>query len=103
MKRMACASAGNLGASLAAYAAKAGLQCSVYTTRQVDVDLDKLYQMAAYGAHVKTLASLSEAEEEAKRSGGFYASSIDPFFLEGLKTTMWEVCEQLQWSSPTCW
>jgi threonine synthase len=98
MKRVACASAGNLGASLAAYAAKAGLQCSVYTTRQVD--LGKLYQMAAYGAHVKTLASLSEAEEEAKRSGGFYASSIDPFFLEGLKTTMWEVCEQLQWSSP---
>ena len=93
-----CASTGNLGASIAAYAAKAGLRCTVFTVRRVD--LGKLYQIAAYGAEVRTAGSLSEAEEEAKRSGGFYASLIDPFLLEGLKTTTWEACEQLDWRPP---
>jgi len=98
VSHVACASTGNLGASMAAYAAKAGLRCTVYTVRRVD--LGKLYQMAAYGADVRTSTSLDEAEEEAKRPGGFYASSIDPFFLEGLKTTTWELCEQLGWNPP---
>lgn len=96
--RVVCASTGNLGASLSAYAAKAGVECVVYVPMKVD--LGKLYQMMAYGADVKFADSIEEACVKASRQPGYLVTLADPFLLEGLKTTMWEVCDQLEWEPP---
>ncbi len=96
---LTCASAGNLGASLAAYAAKAGIKCIVYAPSKLD--LGKLYQMTAYGADLRLTKDLEEADMKARMENtGYLASSIDPFFLEGVKITAWEICDQLNWDAP---
>ncbi|RLF15345.1 MAG: threonine synthase [Thermoprotei archaeon] len=98
LNRVVCVSTGNLGASLSAYSAKAGVECLIYVPLRVD--LGKLYQMMAYGADVRFTESLEEAQSKAARQQGYLVSAQDPFFLEGLKTTIWEVCNQLGWQAP---
>ena len=92
-----CAPTGNLGASLAAYAAKGGLKCKIFISREVD--LGKLFQMIAYGAEMRLAGdaeeALVEAGEQADRS--YLVTPADPFFLEGEKTVGFEICEQLSW------
>lgn len=94
------AATGNFGASLAAYAAKAGLDCTIFIPRYID--LGKLYQMIAYGAEVELAENYEDA---AKKAYGLsdhthLTSTFDPFFLEGEKTTGYEICEQLGWKTP---
>jgi len=89
-----CAATGNYGASLAAYAAKAGLSCKIFIP--TGVDLGKLYQMIAYGADVELARSYDEAKALTLRGmvDTYSASPLDPFFLEGEKTTGFEIYEQ---------
>jgi len=66
-----CATNGNLGASLAAYSAKAGLICHVIVPKIVDVG--KLAQMLAYDAVIEEFGeiiddSIGKAEALAKES-----------------------------------
>ena len=94
---MTCASTGNLGSSLAAYAAKAGIKCRIYIPYRVD--LGKLYQMIAYGAEVKPVRSVNEAlgKMEGERSElDYMVAKNNPYPLEGYKTIFYEVVEQLK-------
>jgi len=97
LESVSCAPTGNLGASLAAYAAKAGLKCKIFISREVD--LGKLFQMIAYGAEMRLAGdaeeALVEAREQVDRS--YLVTPVDPFFLEGEKTVGFEICEQLGW------
>ncbi len=97
---VACGTTGNLGASLAAYTAKAGLKCRVFLPPRIDVG--KLYQIITYGAEAEPSRDYEEAlSKAASLEGRFYvASEGDPFLLEGLKTTGYEICEQTGWSTP---
>lgn len=92
-----CAPTGNLGASLAAYAAKAGLKCQIFISREVD--LGKLFQMIAYGAEMRLAGDPEEALVEARKLAerSYLVTPADPFFLEGEKTVGFEICEQLGW------
>jgi len=94
---VSCAPTGNLGASLAAYAAKAGLKCKIFISREVD--LGKLFQMIAYGAEMRLAGDAEEALVEARRQvdRSYLVTPVDPFFLEGEKTVGFEICEQLGW------
>lgn len=97
---LSCWTTGNLGASLAAYAAKAGMRCKVFVPPWVD--LGKLYQMIAYGAEVVPSKDLEEARDSSLGLGdGWYpVSPSNVFLLEGEKTTAFEICEAFNWNSP---
>jgi threonine synthase len=101
---VACASTGNTSASLAAYAAHAGLPALVFVPSG-GIALGKLAQSLAYGA--RTLLVRGDFDdclrlvEEAQRELGVYLlNSINPFRLEGQKTIVLELLLQLGWQSP---
>jgi threonine synthase len=97
-------SSGNAGTAISAYAARAGLPCTVFVPGGTSAK--KLAQMQAHGAAVVEVAGTREdtaaaaiASVEERRA--FYASHVySPWFYEGTKTYGFEVCEQLGWSSP---
>ncbi|MBC7382705.1 MAG: threonine synthase [Bacteroidia bacterium] len=95
-------SSGNAGASIAAYAAKAGIACEIYLPAKTSPA--KILQMQAYGAHIIKVKGNRQqtadvAFEAAKKS--YYAShSFNPLFFHGTKTFAYEVCEQLGWKAP---
>jgi len=99
-KRVACASTGNTSASLAAYAARAGLECIVLIPSR-KVALGKLAQALVYGARVLQLEgsfddALRTVVELAQSNIGLYLlNSINPYRLEGQKTLAYEVWDQL--------
>lgn len=96
------ASTGNLAASLVAYAARAGLKSKVFIGQRGEFDVGKFYQILAFAGSVEIVGSRKEAEkkasQEAKRS--YWVRSYNPYFMEGVKTTFYEVCEQLDWTTP---
>lgn len=102
---VACASTGNTSASLAAYAAKAGLKCVVLLP-QGKVALGKLAQALIYGARViavkgnfdDALAMVRKICEE--REDIYLLNSLNPFRLQGQKSIAFEVADQLGWKVP---
>ena len=101
---VACASTGNTSASLAAYAAQAGLPALVFVPSG-GIAMGKLAQALAYGA--RTLLVRGDFDdclrlvEEAHRELGIYLlNSINPFRIEGQKTIVLELLQQLDWESP---
>jgi threonine synthase len=95
-------SSGNAGCAIAAYAARAGIDCSIYL--QSDTSPSKITQMGAYGAHLQFINGSREEVAESTLIAAqkiYYAShSWNPFFAHGTKTFAYEVCEQLGWKSP---
>jgi threonine synthase len=101
---VACASTGNTSASLAAYASQAGLPALVLVPAD-GVAAGKLAQSLAYGA--KTLLvrgdfddCLRLVEEASEKLGVYLLNSINPFRLEGQKTVILEMLQQLAWEPP---
>lgn len=97
IKLVECAPTGNLGASLAGYAARAGMRCILHVSS--DVNPGKLLQMIAYDAEVE-LNSNSSFETEDKEQC-LLVTPVDPYLLEGEKTIIFEICEQLKWRNPS--
>lgn len=101
---VACASTGTAAASLAAYAAKAGLHSFVFVP--TNAPKSKLVQALMHGARVFAAGDYYEAalklQTEACDRYGWYNCSpaINPFRTEGDKTIAYEVCEQLGWRAP---
>lgn len=101
---VACASTGNTSASLASYAAQAGIPALVFVPRG-KIALGKLTQSIAYGA--KTLlvdgdfdACLRLARESSRELGVYLVNSINPWRLEGQKTIVLEMLQQMGWDAP---
>ena len=95
-------SSGNAGASLAAYAAAAGMACRILVPETASYP--KIVQIAAGGADVVTIrGSRQDVAEAALRQSAevFYAShNWQPFFVEGVKTLAYELWEQLGFQAP---
>jgi len=91
-------SSGNAGASIAAYAAKAGIVAHIFAPASAPVA--KLSQIRVYGAQVHLIegpreAATHAAKEFVARRGLVYAShNLSPYFLEGTKTFAYEVAAQ---------
>lgn len=102
-------SSGNHGASTAAYAARAGLPCVIFTVASAPENMKM--QMQAYGAVVVACAT-GEARWTLMRqgierygwypTGGFMAPPVgsNPHGVEGYKTLAYEVAEDLGWIAP---
>jgi threonine synthase len=101
---VACASTGNTSASLAAYAAQAGLPALVLVPAD-GVAMGKLAQALAYGARTLLVRGdfddcLRLVEEASSRLGVYLLNSINPFRLEGQKTIVLELLQQHSWDAP---
>lgn len=104
IKRVACASTGNTSASLAAYAARAGLECIVLIPSS-KVAFGKLIQAIIYGAHVIQVRgnfddALRIVEELCSAYAIYLLNSLNPFRLEGQKTIAFEIWDQLEHNVP---
>ena len=101
---VSCASTGNTSASLAAYAALAGIPAIVLVPAG-QVALGKLAQTLAYGARTLLVRGdfddcLRLARESSERLGVYLANSINPFRIAGQTTIVFELLQQLAWSAP---
>ena len=99
-RAVACASTGNTSASLAAYAAQAGLRAIVFIPAG-KVASGKLAQTLAYGAtalHIRGDfdAAMQLVREASDRLGIYLVNSINPFRIEGQKTIVWELLQDLE-------
>jgi threonine synthase len=97
-------SSGNAAASLAAYAARAGIDIEVFCPASASPG--KLAQIKLYGAQLRLIEGPRQCTTEALErhvaaSGDFYASHLwHPYFLEGVKTVAYEITEQNGWQAP---
>ncbi len=103
-RAVACASTGNTGASLAAYAALAALPAFVVIP-QGQVAVGKLAQAIAYGARTLVVRGnfdrcLELVDEASRELGVYLLNSVNPFRLEGQKTIVLEMLQQLDWEPP---
>jgi threonine synthase len=94
-----CASTGNTAASLAAYAARAGLRGAVIVP-EGKIAAGKLAQALMHGARVVALRgnfdeALQIVRELTQRHPIALVNSVNPFRLEGQKTAAFEVLEAL--------
>ena len=104
-RHVICASTGNTSASLAAYAARAGIKCTVLIPSG-KIAYGKLAQAMIHGAKVlQVRGNFDEALEFvlkiAERHKSIYLlNSINPFRIEGQKSLGYEICEQLNNEAP---
>jgi len=94
-----CASTGNTSASAAAYAARAGMQCTVILPAG-HVALGKLLQAMAFGARIVAVrggfdAALRVVRELGASGEATIVNSVNPYRIEGQKTAAFEICEML--------
>ncbi|MDT7862391.1 MAG: pyridoxal-phosphate dependent enzyme [Saccharolobus sp.] len=90
-------SSGNAGASIAAYAAAAGIEAYIFVPDNTKGN--KLKQIEAYGAHViKVKGSREDVALAAEKSGYYYASHVlQPQFRDGIRTLAYEIAKDLNW------
>ncbi len=95
-------SSGNAGAAMAAYAAAAGVGCTIYSPAYTPDG--KLVQIRLYGAQViKVPGTRQDTNDAAIRAAAssFYASHLwNPFFGQGLATAAYEIWEQMDGHVP---
>jgi len=98
-KRVACASTGNTSASLAAYAAKAGIKCLILIPSG-KVAFGKLAQAIVHGADVIQVRgnfddALRIIMELCTERSIYLLNSVNPYRIEGQKTIAFEIMDQL--------
>jgi threonine synthase len=104
-------STGNAGAAVAAYAAKGGIPCVIFTAGGVVGPL--VTQMRVYGATVVSLAGKEQRwplmRYAVEHFGWFPTSPFfgpvvgsNPYGIEGYKTLAYEIAEALSWQVPDC-
>lgn len=104
MATVACASTGNTSASMASYAAIAGMRAIVFIP-EGNIAFGKLSQALAYGARTVQIAGDFDAamrlvEEVSVREGIYLLNSLNPFRLEGQKAIGFELLQDLDWEPP---
>ncbi|NVM54204.1 MAG: threonine synthase [Candidatus Helarchaeota archaeon] len=98
-----CASTGNMGASIAAYTAMAGIKCTILIPE--DIPYEKSIQICAYGAkivQVKTNSyhTVQRLSEQAAYQFHYFLLGDYIHRTEGEKSVGFEVIDQLEWKSP---
>jgi threonine synthase len=103
-KKLAVPSAGNAAGALAAYAARAGLECFIFMPR--DTPRANVVECEQTGASVTLMDGLitdcgAEVGRRKEAEGWFDVSTLkEPYRVEGKKTLGYELAEQLDWELP---
>ena len=103
---LACASTGNLAASVAAHAAKANVKAYVFVP--ADAEPGRLVGIAIHNPVLVTVEGSYDdvnrlcAMVAQKYKWGFININLRPYYAEGSKTLGYEVAEQLGWQAPDC-
>ena len=101
---VSCASTGNLANSVAAHAAKAGLNCYVFIPE--GLEQGKIIGSAIYGPRTVAIKGNYDdvnrlcSEIGDKYGWAFVNVNLRPYYSEGAKTHGFEVVEQLGWKLP---
>jgi len=99
-----CASTGNLANSVAAQAARAGLEAVIFVP--ADLERAKILATSVYGCR---LIAVTGTYDEVNRlctqvafeyGWGFVNINLRPFYAEGSKTVGYEIADQLGWRVP---
>lgn len=100
MTEAVCASTGNTGVAAAAYAARAGMRCTIFVP--AGTPSEKLAAMAQYGARLQTVdGSFSDAYAAAGQTSierhafNLTSTYLNPYAAEGDKTVAYELAAQL--------
>jgi len=103
-KKLAVPSAGNAAGALAAYAARAGLECFIFMPN--DTPRANIVECEQTGAHVTLMDGLitdcgAEVARRKEAEGWFDVSTLkEPYRVEGKKTLGYELAEQLNYTLP---
>jgi threonine synthase len=101
---VSCASTGNLANSVAAHAAKAGLNCFVFIPD--GLEQGKIIGSAIYGPRTIAIKGNYDdvnrlcSEIADKYGWAFVNVNLRPYYAEGAKTHAFEIVEQLGWKTP---
>ena len=100
----ACASTGNTSASMALYAHACGLKSTVFIGSG-RIAFGKLSQAMDYGSQtIQILGDFDDCmyrvQQVCNELGLYLLNSLNPFRLEGQKTIMYRIIEQLSWQVP---
>ena len=104
-KKVLCASTGNTAASLAAYSARAGMECIVLVPKG-KVAGGKMLQVTMHGAKIIQVkgdfdqAFVTALELTKRRRELYLMNSLNPYRLEGQKTLAFEISDQLDSKTP---
>lgn len=102
--KLAVPSAGNAAGALAAYAARAGLECFIFMPK--DTPQANVVECEQTGAHVTLMDGLitdcgAEVARRKDAEGWFDVSTLkEPYRVEGKKTLGYELAEQCDWQLP---
>ena len=103
-QKLAVPSAGNAAGALAAYAARAGLECFIFMPD--DTPRANVVECEQTGAHVTLMAGLitdcgAEIARRKEAEGWFDVSTLkEPYRVEGKKTLGYELAQQFNWELP---
>jgi threonine synthase len=101
---VACSSTGNLANSVAAQAARNGLQSWIFIP--ADLEPAKVLGTQVYGARLVRIAGSYDqvnrlcSQIADERRWGFVNVNLRPYYAEGSKTVGFEIAEQLGWRLP---
>lgn len=103
-KIVICASTGNTSASAAAYAARAGMK-AIVVIPEGKIALGKLAQAVMYGAEIVSIKgnfdeALNIVKKVAEKGEIALVNSVNPYRIEGQKTSAFEIVEQLDGKAP---
>lgn len=102
--RVACASTGNTSASMASYAAAAGMEAIVFVP-EGKVTASKLGQALAHGARTLQIDgdfddSMRLVEQLCVEESIYLLNSLNPFRVEGQKSIAYDLLQDLEWQVP---
>jgi threonine synthase len=102
--KIICASTGNTSASAAMYAANENMRCEVYIPNG-EIAAGKLGQAFQFGAQVIQVNgnfddALNQSLAKVNLQNGYTVNSVNPFRLEGQKTIVYRILENLDWNPP---
>ena len=98
-----CATTGNMGASIAAYAAVIEMDCTIFMPK--NIHNIKIEQIKMYGA--KIIEVNGDYADALKAAEDYYLNTKDSYLagdygirVEGTKSVGFEICEQFEWGVP---
>ncbi len=102
-KKIGTVSTGNMAASVAAYAARAGLQSTILVKEEMAEE--KIGPIGIYGPRLIRVKGnyrqlYSESIRLGRENGIYFINSDAPYRVEGYKTTSFEIFEQLGMKVP---